>query len=244
MGENDITIKINLPWPDMDLLQKFITGLRFENRFSVSKDVDKFVSNLIYFARNYKLTEFERGETYYRARINKANKSEKYELKDMGAPPKGRAGHGRLNPIGIPYLYVASQKDVAVCEVRPWVGCWLTVADFTLKKNIRVMNFSKKYFVNIVDHGDNESLKGAEVTWSNFITWMFSAPFDPKDDLAYIPTQYLVEKIKASGVDGIIYDSALCDDGFNLLLFKEDAVEPSGSTIAIVNAVSAKVQYK
>lgn len=244
MGENDITIKTNFPWPDMVLWQKLMTELRFENRFSVSEDVDKFVRNLIFFAGSYKVTEFKQGETFYRARINEEKTPGKFELKDMGAPPKGRAGHGRLNPIGIPYLYAASQKDVAVCEVRPWVGCKLTVAEIALKKNIRVINFSKKYFLNIVDHGDNDSLKGAEVTWSNFITWMFSAPFDPKDDLAYIPTQYLAEKIKASGVDGIIYDSALCDVGFNLLLFKEDTVKPIGSTHAIVKAMSATVQYE
>jgi hypothetical protein len=48
---------------------------------------------------------------------------------------------------------------------------------------------------------------------------MFSAPFDPRDDTAYIPTQYLAERIKGAGFAGIIYDSSLNTNGYNVTLF-------------------------
>src|SRR4051812_40688923 len=37
-------------------------------------------------------------------------------------PLAGRAREGRVNPRGIPCLYLASQEETAISEVRPWVG--------------------------------------------------------------------------------------------------------------------------
>ncbi|MFZ0569740.1 MAG: RES domain-containing protein [Rhodomicrobium sp.] len=34
---------------------------------------------------------------------------------------------GRANPRGIPYLYLASTRDTALAEVRPWIGSHITV---------------------------------------------------------------------------------------------------------------------
>lgn len=42
-------------------------------------------------------------------------------------PLKDRAREGRANPKGIPYLYLATAKETALAEVRPWVGSKVSV---------------------------------------------------------------------------------------------------------------------
>lgn len=43
-------------------------------------------------------------------------------------PLSNSASEGRANPKGIPYLYVATDKETAMSEVRPSLGaipfCW------------------------------------------------------------------------------------------------------------------------
>jgi hypothetical protein len=66
---------------------------------------------------------------------------------------------------------------------------------------------------------------------------MFSAPFDPRDDTAYIPTQFLAERIKSAHFAGIIYDSALNADGYNVTLFdvkKANAVRREKARVTVV----------
>lgn len=49
---------------------------------------------------------------------------------------------------------------------------------------MNLINFSTKHFVNIPDKKECE---GPETIWRELITWMFSAPFDPRDDSAFSP---------------------------------------------------------
>jgi hypothetical protein len=47
---------------------------------------------------------------------------------DRMRPLPGRAKEGRANPKGIPYLYLASIRETALAEVRPWIGSRISVA--------------------------------------------------------------------------------------------------------------------
>lgn len=210
------TIRIAFPFKDMQVWERFVNGLKSENRFTLNDEPAKFVDLIINYAKKHKTVSLPRNTLLYRARINDSNSNAPFPIDKMSAPPAHLAGHGRLNPRGIPYLYLASDQVTAVSEVRPWVGCHLTVAEFSLVDDCELVNFSKEHFVNIPE---GEEFEGAEFTWRELITWMFSAPFDPRDDTAYIPTQYLAERIKGAGLAGIIYDSALSTGGYNVTLF-------------------------
>ncbi len=63
-------------------------------------------------------------------------------LEQLGAPPAQLAGHGRLNPRGIPYLYLASDELTAISEVRPWKDAELTLAEFRTIRTLKLANFS------------------------------------------------------------------------------------------------------
>jgi len=226
------TINVTFPFQDIQIWQKFVVGLKMENRFTLSDVTAKFIGDLIDFAREHKSVQLPLSTPLCRARINSREGTRTFTLEEMGMPPRDLAGHGRLNPRGIPYLYLASDRTTAISEVRPWVGCDLTLAEFVLTASCHCINFSKKHFVN--QSGGSE---GAEFTWRELITWMFSAPFDPRDDTAYIPTQYLAERIKGAGFSGIIYDSALSQDGYNVALFDENLAKASSLENAHVTSI-------
>lgn len=222
---------------DTSTFSVLIKELRFKNRFILSNDHSIFLDKYIEYARHSKTLKFTKGNKFYRARINALEKKyECFPLKQMGAPPAHEASHGRVNPVGIPYLYLASNIDTAVSEVRPWIGCKITVAEFALKKGISVVNFSNKVSRNALK---DEQCEVKEGIWRDWISYLFSMPFDPRDDIAYIPTQYISERFKKEGFDGIIYDSALYEDedSYNLCLFDVSAAKPLKRSKVTVNSM-------
>lgn len=241
-GESkNTTIRITFPFKDVQVWQKFVLGLKRENRFTLSEESARFIELLIEYARKHKSIKIPGGTPLFRARINDGIESSKpIAIEHMGAPPIHLAGHGRLNPRGIPYLYLASDRLTAVSEVRPWVGCDITVGEFVLSTDCEFINFSKKYMVNIPE---GEEYEVHEFTWRELITWMFSAPFDPRDDTAYIPTQYIAERIKGAGFDGIIYDSALSADGYNVTLFNAISAKGMRREKACVTDVEVRASF-
>lgn len=228
--KKNVTIHIPLSFGDIHAFGRLIREIRFKNRYFLSDVSTKFVDGLINYAKKFKVHQFSAGDAFYRARIHEFKMDEPhFASKKMGTPPTHEATHGRLNPVGIPYLYLANDIDTAVSEVRPWIGCDMTVAEFALDQDISVINFSNKVFTNIPTEDDYEA---AETTWRELITYMFSMPFDPRDDTAYMATQYITERIKKEGFDGILYDSALNADGYNLTLF-EKGISTSGKLYRI-----------
>jgi len=145
-------------------------------------------------------------------------------------PLANRAKEGRANPQGIPYLYLASQRETAMKEVRPWIGSYISVAQFKMIRTLRVVNFvmpeDKPGASNPLDHMyfDEEPSpeKREQAVWSQ-IDLAFARPVDRNDDTAdYAPTQILAELFKSKGFDGIAYRSSL-GKGYNIVLFDTEA---------------------
>lgn len=215
MGEH-INIVVNGA-AELSYFMRFINELKHKNRFFLSEDLTMVISNIINYAKETKKENFVKGKELYRARKYDLRQTKPFPLDEMGAPPSEKASQGRLNPVGIPYLYLANNLETAVAEVRPWIGCKLVVAKFVLKKELTAVDFSIKKCPSNIESGKN--FNSAEYMWKEFITDMFSRPFDPRDDLAYLPSQYFAEMFKKEGIDGLIYESSLYEEGSNLLLF-------------------------
>ena len=136
-------------------------------------------------------------------------------------PLADSALEGRANPKGIPCLYVASDKETAMSEVRPWLDSIISVGYLKLTKDIKVLDFS-------VEHGkinfhlyfkeqpsQEEIIKAVWVDIDN----AFSKPTKASDSKSdYAPTQIISEYIKSKGYDGIAYKSSLAD-GHNIAFF-------------------------
>lgn len=146
-------------------------------------------------------------------------------------PLKDSASEGRANPKGIPYLYLATNRDTALSEVRPWIGSIISAGQFETTRELSLIDFSvehgneKYFFFN--EPSEEEKVKAV---WSH-IDNAFSRPVTESDLTSdYAPTQVIAEYIKSKGYDGIVYKSSFAD-GHNLALFDLDSA-------SIVNCVT------
>ncbi|HSW65483.1 MAG TPA: RES family NAD+ phosphorylase [Dissulfurispiraceae bacterium] len=139
-------------------------------------------------------------------------------------PLKGEAIEGRVNPKGIPYLYLATHRDTALAEVRPWLGTLISVAEFKILRDLRVVNCSGAEARLSIYLEEPEPPEREKAVWSD-IDRAFSTPVSLGDRTAeYAPTQVISDMFKANGFDGIVYRSAL-GDGHNVALFDLEAAE-------------------
>lgn len=146
-------------------------------------------------------------------------------------PLEDRAHEGRINPKGIPCLYVSTSREVAMSEVRPWIGSVLSLARFRTSRDVTVVDCS-------IFHGttqDNPAPASPDpmeqAVWAS-IDRAFSRPVTRSDNTAeYAATQLLAEVFKRQGFDGVLYKSALATDGYNVALFDLKCAEQFESSL-------------
>jgi hypothetical protein len=136
-------------------------------------------------------------------------------------PLVNRASEGRANPKGIPYLYVATDKETAMSEVRPSLGTILSVGKFKPIKELKIIDFSvHQGKINFFLKEPNDTKK-LEAVWTDMDN-AFSIPTSNTNfNSDYVPTQIIAEFIKSLGYDGIAYKSSL-GKGHNIVLFDLD----------------------
>lgn len=123
-------------------------------------------------------------------------------------PFKGRANEGRANPKGIPYLYLATNRDTALAEVRPWMGSFISVGQFKTLRELRLVNCTTDQRLHLYLK-EPSAEKREESVWAQ-IDRAFARPISPSDDIAdYVPTQIIAELFKANNFNGIAYRSSL-----------------------------------
>jgi hypothetical protein len=147
---------------------------------------------------------------------------------------------GRANPRGIPYLYLATTRDTALAEVRPWIGSKISVAQFMIERDLNVIDCSKhhkKEFIRALKLYD-KMLNREDGIWAA-IDQAFAQPVTRNDESGqYIPTQIIAELFKREGFDGIQYKSLLSENGLNLVLFNlEDASVVGQTTLCTTDSI-------
>lgn len=179
-------------------------------------------------------------EVWYRARISPDSRP--IDKTMMGAPPMGVASHGRANPAGIPYLYLASDTDTAISEIRPHTGEFTTVAEFRLRDGLTIVDLrSPKTLVSpfIFESSDEIVQLRADLPFLEGLGLELTRPVLPRSAATdYVPSQYLCEFIKKQGFDGVIYTSSV-GTGKNLALFDVEAA--TCGTVFVFSVESVKV---
>jgi hypothetical protein len=208
--------------------EKLRDELMYHNRFFPASSIDwerlEELLNLL----TLEPDEFPR--TWYRARIQTDDKVLTQE--EMGPPPKRIASHGRANPAGIPYLYLASNENTAISEVRPHAGEIVCVADFQIPNNVGLVDLRDPrktvtpfLYTDAAEIGRLRRDLPLLVRLGEELT----RPVVPHAAaIDYTPSQYLCEFIKNKRYQGVVYKSS-ASTGINLALF-----DP---TLAIVGSV-------
>lgn len=177
---------------------------------------------------------------WYRARIR--TEDQVFPIENMGAPPRRRSSNGRANPAGIPFLYLGSQPDTAVAEIRPHTGEVACVADFTIPeiKAVDLRNPRKLVSPFILTDASEISQLRADLPFLERLGEELTRPVQPAGAaIDYIPSQYLCEFIKKSGFDGVVYRSSV-SDGINLALFNPN--KAVGGKVELYNVTKVSVE--
>lgn len=181
---------------------------------------------------------------FFRARVKRDD--EPFGLDDLKAPPFGVAQAGRANPPGLSYLYVASDTETAIGEVRPTVGDTVSVGRFVPAREFKLVDLSdpralkSPFRLDLSALGNVRAAMGLLTMLSEDLT----RPAPPhKAAYEYLATQYLCELIKTLGYDGVRYRSSLNLGGQNFAFFDVDALVPAEMTGTIhVAAVRLDIQ--
>ena len=119
-------------------------------------------------------------------------------------PLRDRTYEGRVNPKGVPCLYLATNSETAMMETRPWAGSVLTISQLVLLKQVMVVDCTLPATFNL-DVKTQEQLESN--SWY-VLNEAFSLPVFQAEDVAdYAPTQYIAEAFRAAGYGGMMYTS-------------------------------------
>ncbi|RHW38155.1 RES domain-containing protein [Neobacillus notoginsengisoli] len=201
-----------------------IKTFKWENFVKEIKTVNRFHTNLINkkileMFCEYATTSYRKGHVFYRGRISS---SKGYSIKEMGAPPPGKASDGRANPLGISCLYLANDIETTFHEVRASVYDYVTIGKFELIEDIEVVDFIALDRISPFSTIDIE-LHAVNKEHLRKISNEIAKPLRRGDSsLDYLPTQYIAEFVKSIGHKGIRFKSTRNEKGFNLAVFNQD----------------------
>jgi len=213
-GESEVSMKMYIT-NDKHTSEKWeeLVDQLKRSRYFIDKNLKVFD-----FIRDMNESSINPGEIFYRARMGTYIRPE-----DLGAPPSDRVTGGRLNPRAISYLYVASELETAISEIRPWIGASVSLAKCVPQVQMRIKDFTL-----------NGGSPGAVNDFKRVINNLFATKVDPSNnELEYLATQAVAEYIREQGYDGVKYFSSTHETGINLTVFDPGkmTIEYEGQTI-------------
>lgn len=242
----------------------FKENIEREEHYFHSEEVQEFLDEVMNTARE-RIEFVPKGKCYWRAQLG----SDLMPLDDGNGqiidyqpitytkkrmkPLVDKAVEGRVNPKGIPYLYLATNKKTAIFEVRPWIGKEVTLAEFETCKNLKLIDCSR-FDIDVM----NMTAQDLDMLWKlkkpepeeatrtiwRWIDLTFSKPIDRDDSTAdYVPTQIIAELFRKNGFDGIMYNS-LFNSGKNIALYDIYSVNQKDGSEKVIQITRMDLDYK
>lgn len=187
--------------------------------------------------------EFTVKRPHFRARIHKDRSNRALiPLTEMGAPPPERVKAARANRARQPVLYLASDEQTALSEVRAWKGAVVAVAKMKLVGPLRILNLVKV-------PGFRSPFEVDHLTWHLEVRALFrrfgrelSRPIIPgEEESEYRPSQHICEVVREARFDGVAYPSAM-GPGHNVVLFDTETATPESVTYSRVVRPAFRVE--
>jgi len=228
-SQGEVSRKLGSEW------DAFCQEIKYKNRYFVTRVIDlELLRELLAYQEEF----IDVGLCLYRGRLG--NRARKIDPSRMGKPPIEMSQHGRANPAGIPYLYVASDVSTAIAEKRPFVNDRITVGDFLVKSPLKVVDLRDPTIEDPFMYGDRLAFIVDHLGFLRKLGFELSKTISRREsDIEYIPLQYLCEFIKICGYDGVIYESSVAE-GHNLAIFADDKLECTNTNLYEIE----KIQYE
>lgn len=190
-------------------------GNRFHNEIFNPVQLGKFLT--------YSVESYKKGKQMFRARIchNKCG----FSIDEMSVPPLEKSRAGRINPEGITVLYLSSEMETALKEVRASVFDFVTIGNFRLTKDIRIVDLSKLATISpfLLQDDGNLTVYAINRNILKDISVEVAKPLRSNDSpLEYLPTQFISEFIKSQGYNGVKYASTMAENSCNLAIFDKE----------------------
>lgn len=169
---------------------------------------------------------FSSSPILYRARLGAETLNKPYCGANISMPPRNKATAGRCNPVGIPYLYLATDIMTAIAEVRPYVGQFVSIGHFQLDvKNKHVILLPLKKINRLLGKGVPLPIHDWSCL-SDILSTEFAKPYSMEDaHIGYIATQFVAETLRSFNlIDGFTYESSQTLNGINVVLFNAEKV--------------------
>jgi hypothetical protein len=217
--------------------ERFAESVYRKARFIHEESTRDFLATLVETSSS-RTINLPKGHRLWRAQLGFSPRFEREgreQVELRGPHPPARmvptpefVGDGRVNPRGIPCLYLSTGGSTAMSEVRPWVSAYVSLAQFEVLRDCKVVNCSghprRAFAFPLRAEAAISAMKKESDVWGE-IAHAFSKPVTPTEPIRdYIPTQILAEAFRAQGFDGIVYKSEL-GTGHNVALFDLAVVE-------------------
>jgi hypothetical protein len=182
----------------------FFQRVTADRRYFRSEQTDLFLSAVLDSCSS-RIWMIKTGFPLYRAQIGNA-----WQTGDLGEkvahaypaermkPLDDRAHEGRVNPKGIPCLYLATSREVAMSEVRPAPPAYISVGRFETVAPLRVIRCTEKHG-KLVGIFEPEDGRIDETVWAT-IDKAFSEPVLRAEDRADYPNNLQLYWSTDSGV--------------------------------------------
>ena len=191
----------------------FIDALVYQNRFVT---LDEWVAELIRGCKK-SIIQLPAGTSLFRARIEQPGgqwrqNPSPWTTDAVLTPTPSEVAFGRLNPEGMPYLYLTLESLTAIAESRPWRDAEVTVAPLRTRQALSLYDL-KSLQEPTLDDLDRFLLTS--------IAEIFALPANRVDRTEAWANQFISEQLKAASpeVHGVHFPSALASGGTNVALF-------------------------
>jgi hypothetical protein len=235
------------------IISRFEERIKKENQFKIEGDALLLIKKLEKEITNY----LDQSIDLYRARIGYEKKIFNYDIdyfdlvdttnkeffvpftKDqISAPPPPKTQSARLSRAGISYVYLASEKNTAIAEIRPNPGHFVSIGKFKLTKRLKFADFRTISIMNFFEsEHDIENF-----IFLNNINKKFSIPITPEKREEYLFTQFITEVIRQAGFTGVIFDSSV-GDGYNVVVFDLENINYLEGTGQVFKVEGLKYEY-
>lgn len=222
------------------LFSEIKAHLQSVSRFSLPEELMSKLVWIIDYYEGVGDSVLAEGEVLYRARLHDVDQRRAFSLEKMGAPPPDKSIAGRVNPVGLPYLYLANSAQTAIAEVRPWTRALISVGDFKPTKILRILDFTKRASV---EAAENPAMAvHSAISEGLFVHRHFGAPVHRDDHLSYLPMQFITDLVKQRGFDGIRFSSLQVEGGKNTVLFDPGSANCRSVSVYGVGNISYQTQ--
>jgi hypothetical protein len=236
--------------------ERFANRTRRRFRYLKDSETDEFLATLIETAA-HRSSVFRKGEIVWRAQLGSGEATEDrhadgsvtitFHPLERGRmkPLVDAASEGRANPKGIPVLYVATDPETAMSEVRPSLASELSLAELEVSRDLNVldcsMHSSSRSPFDYTGQSPPPPEEREQVVWGS-INRALTQPVDLSDRLAdYAPTQVLAEYFRGAGYDGIRYQSGYGTRGHNIALF--DLADANIRNVKLMRVRSISIEF-